>query len=188
MNKIIEEIGQEVYIYGISSGGALVLEALKTGIQIKKAIIYEVPFITDNSREPLNDTYFNQLEEFIQQNKPSMTVKHFMNKGIGLNKVIVFMMTLMPTWKKLKSLYKTVIYDTMLIKNYTKGTKLIEKYWEKINIPVCVVSGSKSEKWIQNSMKNLSDILPNSKYISLNGQTHIVNPKSLVPIFNEFFN
>ena len=50
---LIDEVGESVYLYGHSSGAAIVLEAaFNLSKQIKKLAIYEAPYtIDDNSRQ-----------------------------------------------------------------------------------------------------------------------------------------
>jgi len=59
--------------------------------------------------------------------------------------------------------------------------------WTKVNIPTLVANGGKSPAWMRNGMRALADILPNAKYRTLEGQTHIVKAKAHVPVLVEFF-
>ena len=50
---LIDEAGGSACVYGISSGAALALEAANRGLGIERLVVYEAPFIVDDSRAPL---------------------------------------------------------------------------------------------------------------------------------------
>lgn len=51
------------------------------------------------------------------------------------------------------------------------------------------MDGGKSHAWIKNSMKALTEVLPNAKYLTLDGQTHDISKAGSVlePVLKEFF-
>src|ERR1700730_9401146 len=53
IDALIKEAGGDAFAYGVSSGAALALEAANRGLPIKKLVLYEAPFIVDDSRPPL---------------------------------------------------------------------------------------------------------------------------------------
>jgi hypothetical protein len=40
---------------------------------------------------------------------------------------------------------------------------------------------------MRNGAKALADLLPNARYVTLPGQTHIVKPAALAPVLGDFF-
>jgi pimeloyl-ACP methyl ester carboxylesterase len=48
IEALIEEAGGSAYVYGVSSGAALALEAANRGLAIEKLALYEAPFIVDD--------------------------------------------------------------------------------------------------------------------------------------------
>lgn len=187
LQAIINEVGKNVCVYGISSGAALALEAANNGIKIEKLALYEAPYITDNNRSPLPENYLETLTEYAEQGENGKAVKYFMRTGIGLPSFVVWMMQLMPAWKQMKQLAHTLPYDTEILGNTGSGKPLSKEKWSNVNIPTLVISGSKSAKWSQNSMQHLATVLPNAKHHTLEGQSHIVNPKVLAQQLIQFF-
>jgi hypothetical protein len=114
-------------------------------------------------------------------------LKHFMKKGVGIPAIFVAMMQLMPAWPKLKAVAHTLPYDTILTVNYQAGKPLPAEYWSSVTMPTLVVDGGKSPAWMRNAMNALTNTLPNAKYRTLEGQTHIVKPAALAPVLTEFF-
>jgi pimeloyl-ACP methyl ester carboxylesterase len=96
------------FVYGISSGAALALEAARRLPSIRKLALYEAPFVVDNSRKPVPDNYLEQMEGYLAAGRRSAAVKHFMRKGVGLPAPVVAMMPLMPAWSKLKAVAHTL--------------------------------------------------------------------------------
>src|SRR5512134_989101 len=54
IQALIEEAGGEAMLVGFSSGGAVTLETTAVTPDITKAFVHEVPFIVDDSRQPLD--------------------------------------------------------------------------------------------------------------------------------------
>ncbi len=187
LNAVIEVTGREPFVYGISSGAALALEAVKHGLAFKKLTVFEAPYITDHSRRPLPPDYLSTIQQFIGENRPGKAVRYFMETGVGLPKPVVWLMQLMPAWKKMKEIAHTLEYDTLMLKEYGQGNLLRKADWKRVDIPVLVISGTKSEQWSQNAMKNLAEVLPFGEHLSLAGQSHLVNPKALAPHIYAYF-
>ncbi len=188
LQAVINEAGGNAYVYGISSGAALVLEAANYGIKIRKMALYEAPYITDDSRQPFPDNYFETISNLIKEGKNAKAIEYFFKAGIGLPSFVVLMMRLMPAWKQMKQLAPTLIYDNKILGDTGLGKPFSKEKWKNATIPALVISGSKSEKWSQNSMKHLATVLPNAQHHTLIGQTHIVNPKVLADELITFFN
>lgn len=63
IEALINEASGEAFLYGISSGAALALEAINAGLSVKKLALYEAPFIVDDSRDPVPEDYLDELRE-----------------------------------------------------------------------------------------------------------------------------
>ncbi|GIN71701.1 alpha/beta hydrolase [Bacillus sp. J14TS2] len=186
ISALIKEAGGSACIYGISSGAALALEAAKRLSSVTKLVLYESPFVVDHSRSPVPDDYASKFDELLAVNRRGAAVKYFMRKGVGLPAIAVAMMPLMPAWSKLKAVAHTLPYDTLLTVDFQRGKPLPADYWSSVRVPVLVVYGSKSHSWMQNGMKSLAKVLPQADVHVLEGETHIVKPKSLAPLIKEF--
>jgi hypothetical protein len=120
--------------------------------------------------------------------KPSAAVKAFLKAG-GVPSFAVAVMSLFPFWRKMKVVAHTLRYDGAIVKPYQKGEPLPAGAWAGAKIPTLVMDGGKSHAWIRNSMKALSEVLPNAKYLTLDGQTHDVSKagSALERVLTEFF-
>ena len=58
---LVREAGEPVYLYGISSGAVLALEAADRGVPIRKLALYEAPLMVDDSRPPLGEDFLPRV-------------------------------------------------------------------------------------------------------------------------------
>lgn len=184
---VIQAAGNSAMLYGISSGAGLVLEAANHGLPVTKVALYEAPYITDDSRDPVPDNFPAHLNELVKAGKSGEVVKEFMTKGVNVPGFAVVMMRFMPAWSKLKALAPTVVYDMTIVDPHQHGKPFEPGEWARVTMPALVISGGKSPAWMQNAMKSLAKVLPNARHQTLAGQTHIVKAEALAPVLKEFF-
>lgn len=187
IDALIQEAGGSAFVYGISSGAALALDAALRLTSIRKLALYEAPFVTDGSRAPVPGDYERTMEAMIQEDRRGAAIKLFMRKGVGLPAPIVAMMPLMPAWSKLKAVAHTLPYDTRLTIDQQQGSREPLGRWSAVRTPTLVAVGGKSPAWMRHSMDALAQTLPNAQYQILPGQTHIVKPAALAPALATFF-
>jgi pimeloyl-ACP methyl ester carboxylesterase len=187
IGALIEAAGGSAYLYGISSGAALALEAVASGLPVTKLALFEAPFVVDDSRPPVPADYLTTLQELTAADRRADIIRLFMTKGVGLPAFVVVMMRLMPAWSKLKSVAHTAVYDATVLGDTGAGRPLPAERWSSVTAPTLVLVGEKSPPWMRNAMRALADTLPHATHGVLPRQTHIVKPKVLAPALVEFF-
>jgi pimeloyl-ACP methyl ester carboxylesterase len=183
---LVQEAGGSAFVYGISSGAALALEAANHVPGIKKLALYEAPFIVDDTHRPMPDTYLPELKGLIASDRRSAAVKFFM-KWVGVPGIFVALMPLLPVWSKLKAVAHTLVYDITLVKDNQRGQPLPAARWNSVTIPTLVADGGKSPAWMRNAMRALAGVLPNAKHRTVEGQTHMLKAEAIAPVLVEFF-
>jgi pimeloyl-ACP methyl ester carboxylesterase len=183
---LIEEAGGSAHLYGISSGAALALEAANQGLPIERLALYEIPFVLDDTREPMDPDYLPNVERAIAAGKPGDAVKHFM-RLVGVPGPFVAVMPLMPMWKKLKASAHTLPYDKAALGDTGSGRPLPADRTSGVTVPTLAIAGGKSPEWLRNSMVAVANAIPTAEYRTLEGQTHNVKAKVLAPVLKEFF-
>jgi pimeloyl-ACP methyl ester carboxylesterase len=186
LEALVETAGGSAYVYGISSGGALALEAANRDIGITKLAVYEAPFIVDDSRPPLAYDYVSRVHGFIDSDRRGDAVRLFMRQ-VGVPGFVVALMRFMPAWSKLKGVAHTLPYDAAAMGDTQSGKPLPADRWSGVSVPTLAVVGGKSEAWMHHGMRALADALPNARLETLEGQNHMVKPKALAPMLAEFF-
>ncbi|MEU7743636.1 alpha/beta hydrolase [Nonomuraea sp. NPDC049158] len=184
---LVEEAGGTAFLYGISSGAALAMAAVESGLPVSKVAVYEAPFVVDDSRPPIPDDYVRQLEEMVATGRQGQAVAYFMRKGVNLPGALVAMMRFMPAWSGMKAIVNTLLYDVAFVADYERGKPLPATPWASVKIPTLVICGGKSPVWMRNGMRAWADVLPNAEHHTLDGQTHIVKASALAPVLEGFF-
>jgi pimeloyl-ACP methyl ester carboxylesterase len=187
LQAVIEAAGGSACVYGISSGAALALEAADRLTSITRLALYEAPFVTDDSRAPIPANFATHLAELAQDERRAEALRYFFTVGVGLPRVMVALMRLLPAWSKLKALAHTLPYDAQLIAGTGAGRPLPADRWDNVTAPTLVMAGTKSPDWIRNAMCSLAEVLPEAEYRTLERQTHIVKPDALAPILTASF-
>jgi len=101
--------------------------------------------------------------------------------------VFVALMPLMPAWGKLKAAAHTLPYDLTIMDGGQQGQPLPPGRWASLTAPTLVIAGGKSPAWLRNAQQALAGALPGASHLTLDGQTHIVKPKSHAPVLAGFF-
>ncbi|WP_372664213.1 alpha/beta fold hydrolase [Amycolatopsis kentuckyensis] len=182
---LVKEAGGEVFLFGISSGVALALEAARS-LPVTKLALYEPPFVVDDTRPRVPAGYPARLDAALAEGKPGKAVTMFMTEGVGLGRVTVALMRIMPFWAKLKRVAHTLPYDTALVVDHQAGEPL-PAAWPEVKVPTLVTDGGKSPEWMRHGVASLARVLPSAEYRTLPGQTHIVKAAALAPVLKEFY-
>ena len=124
LDAVIEAAGGSAYVYGISSGAALALEAANHGSAISKLAVYEAPYVVDDSRPPAPADFAGEVNDLVVAGKRGAAVKAFMTKGVQVPAVFVALMGIMPMWSRLKAVANTLPYDLTIMGDGQRGNPL----------------------------------------------------------------
>jgi pimeloyl-ACP methyl ester carboxylesterase len=183
---LLGEAGGSAFVWGTSSGAVLALEAANRLSGIKKVALYEAPFIVDDTR-PTTEDGWDRISGAVAADRRSDAVKLFL-KLVGVPNFVRALMPLMiPMWLKLKAVAHTLPYDGAVVRNNQRGKPLPASRWESVTIPALVMDGENSPAWMRHANRSLASVLPNARYQTLQGQTHMLKPKAHAPILVEFF-
>jgi pimeloyl-ACP methyl ester carboxylesterase len=187
VQALINEAGGEAMLFGISSGGAVALETAAVTPGVTKVAVYEVPFIVDDSREPLED-YEGYTTRLAAEGKIEELLEYFLTKVAGVPAEYVGGMKQDPgMWGGMLAVAPTIPHDAAFMSEFMKGRPLSTEYWAKVRVPVLVTVGGASPAWFPNAADALARALPDASLQTLEGQIHMVDPKVLAPVLIEFF-
>jgi pimeloyl-ACP methyl ester carboxylesterase len=184
IEALINAAGGSAFVVGFSSGAALSIAAAASGLNITKLALYEPPFRVDDEGHQAPPDSLEQLKTMIAADRRADAVKFFIHNVVGLPSIAVFIMQLMPIFKKLKAAAHTLPYDLTILGDMT----LPEKKAASIKIPTLIAGGDKSQVMLRHTVKKLSEVMPNNQLKILMGQTHNVSEKAIAPVLVEFFN
>jgi len=180
---LIEAAGGEAYLVGISSGAALSLVAAAAGLNVKKLVLYEAPFMVDKTGHLPPADSEAQLKAMIAADRRGDAVKFFMRDMVNVPAFVVFMMGLFPIFKKLKAVAHTLPYDAAVMGDFSLPTQKAAS----VKVPTLVGGGEKSPASMKMSVKQLADIIPGATLQMFKGQTHNISMKVFAPAVIDFF-
>ena len=187
LKGIVSVTNEIPFVYGISSGAALLLQSVDKGLIVKKIALFEPPYVVVNVNDiaPPEDAE-SELITLIGDGQKSSAVKYFMTKVMGIPAPIIFLFKLFrkSEWKKNESVAQTLSYDIALMGNYSVPKELTSR----INLPAIVIGGEKSPKNLLNAVKAVGQSIPDSRVSLLKGQSHNVSQEVLAPVLIQFFN
>ncbi len=183
LEALIHEAGGSAFVFGMSSGGVLALDAVARGLAIKKLALYEPPFNSgDEHARQASENYTRQLTALLAEGRRGDAVALAMTTW-GAPAEAVAGMRQTPIWSLFESVAPTLAYDNAIMGDGSVPTERLES----ITVPTLVMDGGASPAFMHNAAQAVADALPNAKLRTLEGQTHDVAPEVLTPILEQFF-
>lgn len=187
---LIQAVGGSAYVFGLSSGAVLALEAAaKLGHAISTLVLFEPPFNVDESRPPLPEDYVDHLTKLLSEGRRADAVEYFMAAAVGVPAEIIAEMRQTPMWPALEAVAPTLLYDQAVMDASQQGNSLRSELMEAVMTPTIVMDGGASPAWMRNAVQATVDALPNARRHTLVGQTHAVGmeaPDVLARAITEF--
>ena len=181
IEALIDEAGGTAYLYGISSGGALALEAAsKLGKKVKKLAIYEVPYDESEAGQAKWKEYRTTLNESLRAGKNSDAVTAFM-KVVDVPDEMLAGMKQSPFWPELEKVAPTLAYDAACL---GEDRKVPAEKAKHLAVPTLVMDGGGSLPTYPNmraSAEKLAKLIPTVEWQTLEGQTHDVDGWRILP-------
>jgi pimeloyl-ACP methyl ester carboxylesterase len=184
LEAVIDAAGGSAFVYGISSGGALALEAaMELGDKIKKLAIYEVPYNDDENAQAGWRQYTRRLMELVQADRKGDAVRHFMMLT-GMPPEQLEGMRQHPMWPLWESVGLTLAYDAVAM---GEDSSVPVERAKEVSVPTLIITGSQTYPFMLESAKTLMQAMPNAQHRILEGQSHEVSAEALAPLLVEFF-
>jgi pimeloyl-ACP methyl ester carboxylesterase len=185
LRAVAREAGAVPYVLGISSGGALILQAVASGVGVKEIALYEPPYLADGNGPRSFDNERNHLQSLISAGDRSGAVSFFMSNVYGAPRAfVVAMPILMPNaWRRNKLVVHTVTYDLTILDDRS----VLNARSSSISVPTLVIGGEKSPAALRNAVDAVAAALPNARSRFLAGQDHNVSSRAVVPVLVEYF-
>jgi pimeloyl-ACP methyl ester carboxylesterase len=177
---LVEHAGNQAYLYGVSSGGALALQAaVKLGPEkVPKLALYEPPYGQD---ERDFNAQKDRISQLVQTGKPGDAAAFFFS-AIGTPPHVLEDMKRSPDWERIKKVDFTLAYDYAVLGNGT-----VPDTAKLITIPTLVMDGEKSIAFLHPTADRIAELIPNAQRKTIKGQTHQAAPEAVAPLLIEFF-
>ncbi len=185
IDAIINESGGSAYLYGISSGACLALEAaIRLGHKVQKLAMYEAPYDSSEGARKAWRDYTRQLNELIVANRRGDAVELFM-AFVGTPSEMIAGMRQSPSWPTLKSVAPTLVYDAAAM-----GEDRLPPIGRtgRVMVQALVMNGGAGMPFMKDTAISLAKAMPNAKHRVLEGERHDVSSEALAPVLIGFFN
>ena len=187
IEALIQAAGGKAFLYGISSGACLALEAaLKLGNKITKLAIYEPPYNSDKAAQMQWQEYRFQLEQALSEGRRGDAVVLFM-KLVGTPDDAIEGMRKSPMWPMFEAVAPTLPYDAAEIGENRSAP--VDRA-AKLGVPTLVMDGGANLAYMpfmHASASALAEAIPHARQRTLEGQTHDVKSEVIAPVLVEFF-
>jgi pimeloyl-ACP methyl ester carboxylesterase len=184
IEALIDAAGGEAFLFGISSGAALALEAaLALGPKVRRLALYEPPYNDEPAARQAWKTFRAQLHDLLEQGRHGYAVGLVMML-MGVPAEQLDEMRQYPLWPMWEAIAPTIAYDAAAL-------------GEEAAVPVAraaglatsalVLDGSASFPFMHRSAVTLAAAIPSAQNQTLEDQTHEVEAAALAPVLVEFF-
>lgn len=179
---LIVAAGGTAGLYGMSSGGALALEAAASGLPVSKLAVYEVPYTVDGGDDPREkEAYDKQLADLLAAGDRSGAAALFLS--FALPPEVVSELRTSPAWPQYEAAAGTLGYDTAIMGD----GRVPRDRARKVTVPTLVMDGGDSPDALRIPAGILADAVPDGTRLTLPGQTHAVAAEALAPVLIDFF-
>jgi pimeloyl-ACP methyl ester carboxylesterase len=190
LQALIAEAGGSAHLYGISSGGALVLEAAAAGIAVDRLAVYEVPYDLADDGPQRQREYVEQLDGLLAEARRGDAAELFMRVA-GATEEMIAGARSSPMWPGLEAIAPTLTYDAACMGNGQPPTARLAR----ITRPTLVATGGASPDsfvggggdFFAKAADAIAASIRQAERQVIEGQTHMVDPKALAPVLERFF-
>jgi pimeloyl-ACP methyl ester carboxylesterase len=168
---LIDRAGGSASLLGLSSGGALCLDAAAAGLPVEHVLVYEPPYVHEGT--DISARHLEVLRGLVSTGDRGGAVTYFMRDMVGAPAFVPVMMRLMPwVWRKLQAVAHTLPYDAEVM----TGFRIPRTRYGAIRRRVLVMNGTKTDPRLKAAARALAAIIPGAEHRELAGQTHNVKP------------
>jgi pimeloyl-ACP methyl ester carboxylesterase len=190
LEALIAEAGGSAHLYGVSSGGALVLEAAAAAVGVDRLAVYEVPYDMREDGPRRHREYVARLEGLLAGGRRGDAAELFMRLA-GASEEMVAGARSSPMWPGLEAVAHTLAYDAACMGDNRPPTARLAG----ITRPTLVATGGASPAsfvggggdFFARAADAIAAAIPRAQRHTLEGQTHQVDPKVLAPVLERFF-
>jgi pimeloyl-ACP methyl ester carboxylesterase len=183
LEAVIAEAGGSAYVFGLSSGAVLALEAAASGLPVAKLALYEPPLMVNGDDAEESDGFAERIEELVGAGRHGDAVEFFLTSA-GVPAESIAEMRAEPTWSLYEAVAPTLVYDNAVLGD---GIVPYERA-ATLTLPALVANGGESPDFFHQAAQATADAIPGAQHRTLDGQSWgQVAPAALAPMLRQFF-
>lgn len=190
LEALIVEAGGKAHLYGVSSGGALVLEAAAAGLPVDRLAVYEVPYSTGAGALHRWREYRAELEALLGEGRRGDAVELFMRLAGSPDEVVTGAKE-SAFWPAVEAVAHTLAYDAACLGDGRAPSARLAR----ITRPILVITGDGPDPHLSGLPSDffalaadaIERAMPRAERQTLPGQGHMVEATVLAPVLERFF-
>jgi len=184
LEAMIEVAGGLACVLGLSSGGALALQAaVSLKSKMRMLAVYEVPHNDEPAARVSYAKFVVQLDKLLAANRRNDALALFMTHFEAPCEQIEALRG-SSLWPLMESVAPTLVYDMAVLG--LDNSIPVDKVC-KVNVPTLILDGGASFPFIQATATALASQIPGAQRRTLAGQTHAVDAEVLASALVHFF-
>jgi pimeloyl-ACP methyl ester carboxylesterase len=181
IEALILESGGTAHVFGVSSGGALALEAVMAGAAAAQLAVYEVPYDLAEETPELQRHYTEELSKLLAEGRRSDALQLFMRMAGSTDDDIAEARE-SAFWASLEKLAPTLAYDAECLgdrKPPLRGLAVL-------GVRVLVITGGGFPPF-EAAADAMAEAIPAGTRLVLADQGHVADPTVLAEALGSFF-
>ena len=183
---VISAAGGTAFLYGHSSGCALVMDTVlqAAGTAVPKIALYEAPYNDDPDFPGRWQAYLADLARALADGRRGDAVAAFMALT-GMPAGQIAGMRQQPFFAGLEAIAPTLAYDHAGLMGGTGAVPVAKA--AHVAVPALVLYGTASFPFMKETARALAAEMPQGRLRPVHGQAHDVDPAVLAPVLTGFF-
>lgn len=191
LDALIAAAGGSAHLYGVSSGGALALEAAAAGTAVDRLAVYEVPYAVGDDLRPRFERYVAETRRAYDEGRHDDMLQLFM-RVTGASDEDIAAGKDSPHWAQSVALAHTLVHDIVFLNGYRFPAGRLRE----VTRPVLAVTGGRitapymsglPADFFDRAADAIAATVPTTERRTLEGQGHMVAPGALAPLLRTFF-
>jgi pimeloyl-ACP methyl ester carboxylesterase len=165
IEALVRLAGGRAHLYGVSTGGALVLEAALAGVAAERLAVYEVPYDTAEGTAEQQRGYVQELGRVLAEGRRDAALELFMRVA-GSSEPEIQGARRSPMWPGLLALAHTLAYEAACLRDRRPDPERLAK----IRQPTLIASGN-SGGYFERAADAMAASIPRAERVRLEGQS-----------------
>ncbi len=186
---LIDAVGGSAFLYGVSSGGALALEAAAAGLPVTKIGVFEVPYDVYPGAPERHRAYTKELSALLAEDRRGAAFELFMRLA-GTPEEFIAQAPNSPLWPILMANAPTLAYDAACLNDGGPPNDRLAA----ITQPVLVLTGQTIDRsmaglgagFFADAADAIVAAIPKAERAVIPQEGHVADPKSVAPVLRRF--
>jgi hypothetical protein len=187
---VLAAAGRPAHLFGVSSGGALALEAVAAGLPVDRLAVYEVPYATTDEAARRFVAYREDLATALAAGRRGDAVGLFMRLA-GASEEDIAGARAAPVWPALEVLAPTLAHDGACLGD---GRPPVDRL-AAVTCPTLVATGGVPDPhtgglapgYFDDAADAVAAAVPKAERLVVEGQTHVPDPDVMAAVLTRFF-